>query len=394
MIETAVIALLWLVVIPLTAAALYLGVLGLLALLPQSRTAHGPPTRRFLLLIPAHDEAARLPHLLASIDRLDYPHQLVSVAVVADNCTDDTARLAGEAGAQVIEREDVSHVGKGHAIAFGLEAVAGVPYDALVLVDADCTVSPSVLRAFDAELERGAEAVQGYYTMTSHSESPTGLLRQYALALVHLVRARAKRWYSGSAGLKGSGMCFARPLIEQLGWHSTGLAEDAEQHVALLRSGARVEFAQAALITGDAPSTLSEARIQHERWEAGRSSAARSGVLPLVWLGIRRRCITLLDAAVELAIPPLSILVLGLTASLTAAWFVGDTAMLRAAAAGLLAIVVYMLSGVLLTRPRPRELLSALIAMPVYVGWKAQLYLKSLISRPAQWQRTRRDARS
>jgi hypothetical protein len=52
-----------------------------------------------------------------------------------------------------------------------------------------------------------------------------------------------------------------------------------------------------------------------------------------------------------------------------------------------------MLSGVVLTRPRPHELVSALIAMPVYVGWKAQLYVKSLISRPAHWQRTRRDAR-
>jgi cellulose synthase/poly-beta-1,6-N-acetylglucosamine synthase-like glycosyltransferase len=392
MIEAAV--LLWLVVIPLTAAALYLGVLGLLALLPQSRTAHGPATRRFLLLIPAHDEATRLPHLLASIDAMDYPGPLVSVAVVADNCTDDTARIARAAGAQVIERQDASHVGKGQAIAFGLAAFGRNSYDALVLVDADCTISPSSLRAFDAELERGAEAVQGYYTMTSPSESPTGLLRQYALSLVHLVRPRAKRWYRGSAGLKGSGMCFSRALIERLGWHSTGLAEDAEQHVALLRFGARVAFAEAALITGDAPSTLKEARIQHARWEAGRSSAARRGLLPLVWLGLRRRrCITMLDAAVELAIPPLSILVLALMAALTAAWFLGETAMLRAAAAGLLAIVVYMVSGVLLTRPRPRELLSALIAMPVYVGWKAQLYMRSLISRPAQWQRTRRDAR-
>ena len=74
------------------------------------------PKRRFAILIAARNEEAVLPHLLDSIKAQDYPEALITTYVVADNCTDKTAKLAREHGAVVFERFNKVQVGKGYAL--------------------------------------------------------------------------------------------------------------------------------------------------------------------------------------------------------------------------------------------------------------------------------------
>jgi cellulose synthase/poly-beta-1,6-N-acetylglucosamine synthase-like glycosyltransferase len=58
---------------------------------------------RVAVLVPAHDEASVIRATLASITpQLAAGDRLL---VVADNCSDDTATLARQAGAQVVERQ-------------------------------------------------------------------------------------------------------------------------------------------------------------------------------------------------------------------------------------------------------------------------------------------------
>ncbi len=49
----------------------------------------------FAILIPAHNEEVLLGKLLDSLYELNYPRERYTVYVVADNCTDSTATLAG-----------------------------------------------------------------------------------------------------------------------------------------------------------------------------------------------------------------------------------------------------------------------------------------------------------
>ncbi|MEJ7664146.1 MAG: hypothetical protein WKG07_33770 [Hymenobacter sp.] len=58
----------------------------------------------FVLVIPAHNEGRFLPNLLASIQRLNYPATQFKTLVIADNCTDNTASLARQAGVLCFER--------------------------------------------------------------------------------------------------------------------------------------------------------------------------------------------------------------------------------------------------------------------------------------------------
>src|SRR5690554_2321936 len=74
--------------------------------------------QRVAILMPAHNEEASiertLTELMAALD------EGMTIWVVADNCSDETARLAAELGARVVVRDEPERHGKGYAIERGL----------------------------------------------------------------------------------------------------------------------------------------------------------------------------------------------------------------------------------------------------------------------------------
>ncbi|MBK8005200.1 MAG: glycosyltransferase [Gemmatimonadetes bacterium] len=74
-----------------------------------------------VFIVPAHDEEMLVQRAVRSLLAQDYPPELLTVAVIADNCSDRTAELAREAGAVVLERSSATDRGKGHAIKWALE---------------------------------------------------------------------------------------------------------------------------------------------------------------------------------------------------------------------------------------------------------------------------------
>ena len=66
---------------------------------------HGPAkANRYAVLICARNEQRVIGDLIASLRGQTYDQSLLSIFVLADNCTDDTAMVARVAGAHVYER--------------------------------------------------------------------------------------------------------------------------------------------------------------------------------------------------------------------------------------------------------------------------------------------------
>ena len=121
--------------------------------------AAGDHTTRFDVLVPAHNESAGIAKTVASLRAVDYPTELYRILVIADNCTDDTAERAREAGAVVLVRQNAQQRGKGYALAHGYAASLGEGFaSAVVVVDADTSVSGNLLSAFSARFSAGADA--------------------------------------------------------------------------------------------------------------------------------------------------------------------------------------------------------------------------------------------
>ena len=381
------------------APLLYLALLSVGALLEARRRSVAPvrissaerlPT--FALLIPAHNESTVIAGALASIAALDYPPQRRAAFVVADNCDDDTAEIARRAGAVVYDRHDESQRAKGYALRWLLERLGEdhLTFDAYVIVDADSHLSSNFLREMAASLAGGAQVAQARYRVLNEDGGWMAGLRAVAFALFNHLRPLGRARFGWSAGLKGNGMCFSRTVIERHGWEAYSLAEDAEFHIHLLKAGIRVTYVPDAIVAAEMPISLRQAHSQQARWERGRLELARMAARELLPGLLRSGAGARLDALMEIALPPLSLMVgLTLLCALCAAVLISPVG-LALAAAMTLALGLHVLVGAGLARLSVRTYLS-LWRAPLYIVWKCWVYTVALVGRgTTNWVRTER----
>src|SRR4029077_8227888 len=111
---------------------------------------------------------------------------------------------------------------KGYAIDFLIEVLQESgefeSIDALVIVDADSTVDPYLLRAFDRELQSGHDWLQAYYTVSNPDESWRTRLLTYSFSLFNGVMPLGKARLGMSAALTGNGMCFSVKGLKRVPW--------------------------------------------------------------------------------------------------------------------------------------------------------------------------------
>lgn len=262
----AVGAVLLLLALPATIACLYYAVGWIVGRFPR-RVARRTPLHSIAILIPAHDEEIELPKALASIAQADYPTHLISIWVVADHCADATAEIARRSGAECLVRTGSPLRGKGHAVALGLSKLLPTGPDAVLILDADCRMSPGLLRRCDAELEDAAEAVQCAVVSVCDPISAVSIVAAVGAHLDNRMASAADR-LGRSAPLRGTGMLFARSVLERHPWIATGLAEDAEYAAELRRHNVAVRFAAGESVACAAPPRAEAFFGQRRRWRA------------------------------------------------------------------------------------------------------------------------------
>jgi len=301
--------------IPTTAASLYLLVLTLAS--GRGSVPHAATRSLFFdVIVPAHNEAAGIQRTVTNLHQLDWPADQFRVIVIADNCADETARLAREAGAIVLERHDTVNRGKGYALdyVFSWSRKDGKAA-AVVVVDADSQTSANLLQAFAARLAGGSQAAQAHYGVLNTDASWRTRLMAIALGSIHKVRSRARERMGLSCGIRGNGWCVTHRLLDQIPYRAYSLTEDVEFGVDLGLAGHRIAYCDEAHVNGEMVSSESAARSQRQRWEGGRLALVRSRVPLLLRKAVTGPSAICLDLAVDLLVPPLSYVVLSSAAA-------------------------------------------------------------------------------
>lgn len=357
------------------------------------RDASTGPEQRLLVVVPAHDEESGLALTVAALLAQDYPRSLFEVVVVADNCTDRTAEVARDAGAQVWERTAPDDPGKGSALAWAVErALAEGGWHGVVVVDADCFATPGLLRAFALHLAAGADGVQARYDVSNPEASWSAALRYAGMALFNTVRLQGKAALGASAGLSGSGMCLGTDLLTAVPWSARSITEDLEQHALVVAAGRRIAFVADERVLSPMPVTRAQARGQEARWEAGRSQVARRHGLPLLLAGVRTRRRAAFVEGLDLLTLPHSAWAAAFAGAAAATLATRDrrgAGLLAAAAAGETAYVLGGLRHV----GAPRPVYAALLRAPMLVASKLPLLARAAVGAgPRTWERTHRGA--
>jgi 1,2-diacylglycerol 3-beta-glucosyltransferase len=378
-----------------TGACLYLLVLTCLS---GRGAAARLPTRTpfFDVIVPAHNEAGGIRRTVANLRQLDWPAERFRVVVIADNCTDDTARVAREAGAVVVERREPDNRGKGYALAhmFRWSRVKGMA-DAVVVVDADSEASANLLQSFAARLELGSHAMQAHYGVLNEDASWRTRLMAIALGSIHRLRSRARERLGLSCGIRGNGWCVTHALLDEIPYRAYSLTEDVEFGIDLGLAGYRVTYCDDAHVDGEMVTTESAARSQRQRWESGRLGLIRGKVPALLRRAVTGPSRVCLDLALDLLILPLSYIVLSAAALLAVASALSlmsssafNLALLGAGSFDCAALAAYVCRGWALSGIGMQGFWD-LLRVPGFIFWKLLL----LVSGPktTTWIRTRRE---
>jgi cellulose synthase/poly-beta-1,6-N-acetylglucosamine synthase-like glycosyltransferase len=349
--------------------------------------------KRLTIVMPAHNEASIIAHTLRSlIPRLNKSDRLV---VVADNCSDETARIAAAEGAEVIVRKDLTHLGKDYALEHSIRHLESDPPDIVMVIDADCRVAAGSIDRLVRLCARTARPVQALYLM--HARKGAGLrmrIAEFAWVVKNQVRPVGLHRLGLPCQLMGTGTAFPWSCISSAKIANGHMSEDYKLGIDLARVGAAPLFCPEALVTSYFPASTEGALAQRTRWEHGHmmlilSAAPRLLVHALITLNA-----DLMAMALDLCVPPLALLTLQLAAvwAATAVLYITTKAQFPlciASAGGVLLALSMLLSWGRYARRVVS--LGDLGLVIVYALWKIPLYVRFLVARQKVWLRSMRD---
>ena len=227
---------------------------------------------RFMAIIPAHNEQEVIENLVESLKNQNYNKELYDIYVIADNCTDNTARVARNAGAIVYERYDETKKTKGYALDWFLQQKIkeDAPYDAICVFDADNIVDKNFLKAMNKKLCQGEEVVQGYRDIKNPTDN--WITSGYALFYwtMHRFYHLARYNLGLSPLLNGTGFMVKFDIIkENNGWKTVTLTEDIEFSLQRILKGKRLGWATDAIVYDEQPTGFKQSWSQRSRWTVG-----------------------------------------------------------------------------------------------------------------------------
>ena len=376
------------------------------------------PRPRVAVLVPAHNEASGIGATLETI--LPQLTPIDRLVVIADNCTDDTAARAlhyceGEVallanrsevqeqapserpfGVIVVERQNPDQRGKGYALDYGLRSIEKDQPDVVVIIDADCIVQSGTIERIASVAAASARPVQSIYLMEQPANpGPKDSVSTLAFMVKNLVRPSGLAQLRLPCLLTGTGMAFPWSAIAQAALASGNIVEDMQLALDLAISGQPPVFCREAKVIGRLPQQQQAAKSQRTRWEHGHLQTLLTQVPRLLKAAVHQRRFDLLALALDLCVPPLSLLVM--------IWVVvmGGTLLAGTLGASWIPAIFVAIEGFLVFISiigawakfgRTELPILTLLAVPFYILWKIPLYLTFLIRPQTKWIRTERDS--
>ncbi len=238
---------------------------------PKAKKLH-----KYAIMIPARDEKSVIGNLIDSINAQDYPSDLITVFVIADNCTDNTARIAREHGAVCYERKDEKRRTKGYALEYlvdNIERDYGIEsFDAYFIFDADNLLKKDYISRMNEAFDSGEKIVTSYRNTKNFNDN--WIAASYGIHWLRTVRCehRPRSVFNLATRIQGTGFMFASEIIKD-GWHYVSFTEDRAFAADAVVNGYRISYCDAAEFYDEQPVSLKVAFRQRIRWGKGHLQA-------------------------------------------------------------------------------------------------------------------------
>ena len=348
------------------------------------------PQKRFLFLIPAHNEELLLPGTIKSLKKQNYPQGLFDIMVIADHCTDKTTHIAQQEKVICCEYKNQKNKGKGFALNWFFENNSLEGYDAVVFVDADAVVDPNFLQVMNDRLLSGQKIIQAYNDIRNYEENPLTRLIYITSFLKNLSFYEAKERLGFSSALMGVGMCMDVRILKKIGWKAFSVGEDWEYYAQLISQGEKVNFASITKVYAQEAVSLKGGFSQRLRWAGGKFEVMGRYGFRMLWKGLKTFDIYEIDASFNVLMPNYSMLLNLNIVCLLLALLLGHSFLIWWSLFLLFLLSLYFSIGLWLGKADKKMIFSVLI-IPIFLLWKGVVDILSLFGfKRKKWIRTQR----
>ena len=352
---------------------------------------------RFMMIIPAHNEEKVIKDLVESLKNLDYDKKLYDIYVIADNCTDNTAQIAKEAGAIVYERFDEKHKTKGFALQWFLQQKIeeDAPYDAFCIFDADNIVDKNFLKAMNKKLNQGEDVVQGYRDIKNPSDS--WVTAGYAIFYWTMNRFyHLARYNLGLSPLiNGTGFMVKFDVVKPDGWQTKTLTEDIEFSLKRIIAGKKLGWATDAIVYDEQPVGFKQSWSQRSRWTVGHIQCLHEYTKPLAVAVKEHKTVMNFDGllymlgSIPMFVLTIVLLVLNIILFLTNGMSVSEL-LWNAVRYIVPTFIVPILTGIMIMiidKKPIRPMIKGLLLYPLFLGSWLLINFKCLFKRETSWEK-------
>ncbi len=352
---------------------------------------------KFMMVVPAHNEETVVVSLIESLKKLDYPKELYDIFVIADNCTDNTAKVAKESGAIVYERFDEKHKTKGFALQwfFNKKIEENAPYDAFCIFDADNIVDKNFLNVMNRKLCQGEDVVQGYKDIKNPSDSWVSAGYAIFYWTMHRFYHLARYNIGLSPLMNGTGFMVKFDVIKPNGWDTKTLTEDIEFSLKRIIAGKKLGWAKDAIVYDEQPVGFKQSWTQRERWTVGHMQCLKEYTGPLASAVVKNKSVMNFDGLLYmLGTTPMLILTVLLVVLNCVIFAQGGMSTVDF----IIQILKYIVPTVLLLpfmglvvmflEKKPiKPMIKGLVLYPVFMGSWLLINLKCLFKRDTEWKK-------
>ena len=227
---------------------------------------------KYAILIAARNEENVIGNLLDSIKKQDYPKELITTFVVADNCSDNTAKIARKKGSICYERFDDKNKTKGFALKYLFEQIEkdyGIDsFEGYFIFDADNLLRINYISKMNDAFDSGEKIITSFRNTKNFDEN--FIAASYGIHWIRSIRTmhRARSVFHLATNIQGTGFLFTNEIVKD-GWKYTSLTEDRAMTADAVSMGYMISYQDEAEFFDEQPTNFKIALRQRLRWSKG-----------------------------------------------------------------------------------------------------------------------------
>ncbi len=273
------------IAIPLLLQIVYV----LFAFIPKKKWKKSDKKAKIAYLIPAHNEQDVIGGTVRSLlEKQIYPKELYDVYVVAHNCTDETAKVAKQAGAKVfvLNDDDPAHRMALYPMKHGMEKLLALEgedaYEAIIRLDADNHVNDEFTSLMNDAFQSGVEFARGYEGALNGSQNFYTKACALFYAFDSRFGSRVREKMGVAAHINGPGAMMSVKMLKECGGYDcVTITEDAEFNFNRMLEGRKGRYVEDAVVYEDMPASFTDTLNRNRRIGSGSMELLRGQLLKM-----------------------------------------------------------------------------------------------------------------